>query len=382
MNNSRKKVLMAATVPSMIGQFNMDNLRILQDMGYEVHVACDFTDRSVWTTARVQRFIDQLDQMKIHHYQIDFARTPLKLKKHLVSYIQLKKLFRENHYAFVHCHTPVASVICRIVAHQKRTKCIYTAHGFHFYNGAPWKNWLIFYPIEKFLSKWTDVLITINREDYLRATTKFHAKNVQYIPGVGIDMNRFVCDPAIANAKRTELGLSDEDIMLVSVGELSSRKNHESVIRAIKMLDYSNIKYFICGKGELEEHLRNLIHELDLTQNVILLGYRNDIKELCHAGDLFVFPSHQEGLPVALMEAIACKMPVICSKIRGNTDLVQDYMFDSHSVENQAILLKKITKSRTELHKQMQKSVEANYEHLKAFDLSCVSGMMRKLYEI
>ena len=380
MKHNSKKVLMAATVPSMIGQFNMDNLRILQQLGYEVHVACDFEDRSVWTSERVQQLVEQLKKMGIGYFQVDFARSPLKLQKHLRSYTQLKKLFQENQYTFVHCHTPVASILCRTVAHQFQTKCIYTAHGFHFYDGAPLKNWIIFYPIEKFFSRWTDVLITINREDYRRATEKFHAKQVQYVPGVGIDMHQFTCDPAVAEQLRASLNVSEEDIMLLSVGELSTRKNHAVVIQAIRQLNNPHIKYFICGIGELEEKLKTMIHDLGLEQNITLPGYRSDVKELYHAADLFVFPSHQEGLPVALMEAIACKTPVVCSQIRGNTDLVQNDLFDPRHTEQLVFLLQKITHSRKELHTQMRPAVEANYEHLKAFDLTAVSAMMRDIY--
>lgn len=371
---------MAATVPSMIGQFNMKNLQMLQEMGYEVHVACDFNDRSIWTSERVQQFIDQLDQMSIKRHQIDFARHPLKLQKHIRSYRQLKHLFQENRYAFVHCHTPVASVLCRLVAHRFKTKCIYTAHGFHFYEGAPLKNWLIFYPVEKIFAKWTDVLITINQEDFKRATQKLHAKNVQYVPGVGIDINRFSGVHIDIEKKRADLAVDEEDIMLLSVGELSVRKNHELVIRALSEIDHTNIQYFICGKGEKEDDLRALIQELGLEQHVTLLGYRNDITELCHAADLFVFPSYQEGLPVALMEAIACKTPVACSRIRGNTDLVQEHLFDAHRVDELVTLLNTITINRKDLHTQMQVSVEANYDRLKSFDMSYVAEKMREIY--
>ena len=169
-----KKVLMLATVPSMIGQFNMNNIQILQELDYEVHVACDFKDRSVWTDERVEKFIVQLEEQNVKKIQVDFSRSPLKLWKHKKSYAQLKKLFEDNEYAFIHCHTPIASVICRLVSHKMKVKCIYTAHGFHFFKGAPLKNWVIYYPIEKFLSRWTDIIITINKEDYQRAKEKFY----------------------------------------------------------------------------------------------------------------------------------------------------------------------------------------------------------------
>lgn len=377
-----KKMLMVASVPSMIGQFNMDNISVLQELGYKVYVACDFKDRSVWDEERTSKFKGELRKKGIRYYQIDFARSPFNIKKNIAAYKQMYSLVRKKRFDLVHCHTPVASAIARVVAHKLHVKTIYTAHGFHFYKGASWKNWMFFYPVEKFLSHWTDVLITINKEDYQRAKKNFCAKKVVYVPGVGVDTDKFHSFLIDADAKRRELGVSNTDIMFLSVGELSNRKNHEVVIRAIKELNNPDIKYFICGKGELEGYLINLIKESGLESQVKLPGYRTDVSELCQAADLFVFPSRQEGLPVALMEAIACQTPVLCSNIRGNTDLVKDKMcmFDENNLEDLVQHLEKITKGG-QPRVVMKESVIRNYDHLKLFDLKSVSGKMMPLYE-
>lgn len=372
---------MVATVASMIGQFNMDNIRILQELGYEVDVACDFTDRSFWTEERINQFKKQLKNLKIHYYQLDFSRAPMKLNKHKKSYKQVLGLLRKNNYEFVHCHTPIASVICRMAAHKEQVKCIYTAHGFHFYKGAPVKNWLLFYPIEKFLSRWTDVLITINQEDYSIAKNKFHAGKVEYIPGVGIDRGKFANGITDAEQKRTELGMKSTDILMLSVGELSVRKNHELVIRALKELGNPQVKYLICGEGELKKYLTDLIYNLGLQGQVQLLGYRMDVLELYQSSDLFIFPSHQEGLPVALMEAIASQLPVVCSRIRGNTDLVQDYLFTKDSKESLLNILKTIVTTRDQLHEKTKVAVKSNYERLQAFELTNVMSNMSNIYK-
>lgn len=318
-----RKVLMVATVASMIGQFNMDNIRILQQMGYLVDVACDFTDCSVWSEERVKEFQKQLDGLGIAWIQIDFTRNLWKLNQHRKAYKQLKKLIIREEYSFIHCHTPIASVISRIIAHRENVKVIYTAHGFHFYKGAPLKNWLLFYPVERFLAKWTDVLITINREDYEIADKCFKAKTIEYIPGVGVDIEKGKnhIDKA---SKRAELGLTNNDVVLLSIGELSTGKNHIAVLNALAQISDDKVKYIICGQGLLERYLHIEAEKLGLQKQVIFLGFRRDVLEICEMADIFIFPSLREGLPVALMEAMLKKMPCIVSKIRGNIDLIEE----------------------------------------------------------
>ena len=319
----KKKFLMTATVPSMIGQFNMENIKLLLEMDYEVHVACNFEDRSVWTEERVSEFKKQLTNMGVKKIQIEYARTPYDILKLVRSYSELKKLIQKEKYTCLHCHTPVAGMIARLAAIGTETKVIYTAHGFHFYKGAPLQNWLLYYPVEKWLSRYTDVLITINKEDYQRAKKKFHAKETKYIPGVGIDVEKIRAVQVDREKKREELGIGKDDFLLLSVGELNKNKNHEVVIRAIAELRNPKIKYAICGKGPLKEYLEELAEKLGVRNQLFLLGFRTDVIEICKSADVFVFPSKREGLSVALMEAMACGLPCVVSKIRGNVDLIE-----------------------------------------------------------
>ena len=321
-----KNVLMVASVPAMIGNFNMNNIAILQKMGYEVCIGCNFNDTSVWPQERTNAFIEQLKELDIECHQIDFSRKP-NFRGMIRAFKQLERLVLKKEISFVHCHTPLASAITRMVCHKYHIKVIYTAHGFHFYEGAPFLNWLLYYPVEKMLSRWTDVLITINREDYSRAKSKFHAINTEYVPGVGVDTKKYVPMPPdcgkIIEEKRREIGVPLSAKMLLSVGELSARKNHRIVIEMLQKAP-ENYWYVIVGKGELKDSLLSL----DKTGRVKLLGYRSDIRELLYAADLFVFPSVQEGLPVALMEAMACGKVCCASRIRGNVDLIHDLLFD------------------------------------------------------
>ncbi len=316
-------ILITATVPSMIGQFNMDNIDILQSMGCQVHIACNFRDTSIWPTERIDMFIKKLEAKNIVCHQIDFPRNPRFLFKVIKSSRQLNNLLITNSFKLIHCHTPLAGCLSRIVAHRHKVKVIYTAHGFHFYDGAPLLNWLLYYPVEKFLSRWTDILITITKEDFSRAVNKFHAQRVEYISGVGIDVNQFVVNDIGRNQIRDGFGLHDDDILLLSVGGLDDNKNHKVVLNALKLLNNNKLYYYIAGIGPLKDYLLGLINEYGIANQAKLLGYRSDIPQLLNAADIFILPSKREGLNVSLMEAMASGLPCICGRIRGNVDLIE-----------------------------------------------------------
>ena len=243
----------------------------------------------------------------------------------------LKRIIEKGEFDIVHCHTPVGAMIGRLASIKSRkgkTQVIYTAHGLHFFKGAPLKNWILYYPVEKILSKYTDDMILINKEDYLLAKSKFHAKRFHYIPGVGINLDDFKFEKSLRERKRKELELGNNTIVFLSVGELNKNKNHKVVIKALGELKQkgklNDFIYLICGLGKERDNLMATAKEYGINNNLKLLGYRTDINEICVASDLFIFPSLREGLPVSLMEALASGLPVICSNIRGNKDLVKN----------------------------------------------------------
>ena len=308
------RCLYVTTVSGTINAFLIPHIKMLIDLGHTVDVACSITNP-----------IDK----KIYDYgcnikEINFSRSPLSIENYN-AYKEVKKLIDEGDYDLVHTHTPIASAIVRLACKNiEETKVFYTAHGFHFHKGAPLKNWLIYYPLEKWLAKYTDTLITINKEDYERAKSKFKAKRVEYIPGVGLDIDKFKNVVVDKVEKRQELSLPEDSFIVLSVGELNKNKNHEVVLRAIAKLNNPIIHYVICGRGPLEYYLKKLVAELGVERNIHLLGFRKDIPEICKISDVFAFPSHREGLPVSVMEAMASGLPVICSNIRGNHDLILD----------------------------------------------------------
>lgn len=324
----KQKVLFVANTGRFY-HFERRKMKMLTDMGVEVHFAANFTAAP----------IDRVDDTSIIKHQLDCTRAPFS-RKNWNAYQELKRLMGKERFDVVHCHTPVGGVLARLAACKYRKhgmKVIYTAHGFHFYKGGPKKYWAIFYPIEWVCSWLTDRLITINREDYMRAKKHFHASEVSYVPGVGIDITKYKPHLDGFSSLRAELGVNPDEYMLLSAGELTDRKNHEVVIRALALLHMPKIKYFICGIGPKEAFLQELIKKNHLENNVYLLGFRNDISTLCQIADIYIFPSIQEGLSVALMEAMASELPILCSDIRGNNDLVDNkkggYRVLPHDVE-------------------------------------------------
>ena len=360
-------------MPSTIGQFNMDNIHILKKLNYDVDVAANFSDTSVWPAERIDRFREELAHLDVEPIHIDFSRNPVNILSHVTAYKSLKRLVQERRYAFVHTHTPVASAIARLVAIHTKTKVIYTAHGFHFYNGAPIKNWLLFYPIEKFLSSYTYCLVTINKEDYYRAYNRFTAENTVYIPGVGVDQNAFKRSNSAREKIRNELGISDNQIMLLSVGELNKNKNHEAVIKALAELKI-DIIYTVVGKGPLDTYLTKLAEEKRV--KIRLTGFRKNVADYYSAADIYILPSIREGLNVSLMEAMSCELPCCASRIRGNVDLItnEHCLFSPFSSEEIAQSIKFVIASH-------DKCSQDNSETIGKFDKESVRNHMRKIYK-
>lgn len=377
-----KKVLIVASVASMIDQFNMQNINILKQQGYEVHVAANFEKGSTISEERLLEFKKELKNLNVLYFQVDFSRRIGNIGQNIKAYKQIKEIIKQNKYKFIHCHSPIGGVCGRIAAKTTGTKVMYTAHGFHFYKGAPMKNWVLYYPIERVLSYLTDVLITINNEDYELSKNKMKSKSLYYIPGVGVDVSNFsdIKVDKIKKIKDLNINIHKDSIIILSVGELNKNKNHETIIRALKIVNDSNIHYLIAGKGDLDEYLTKLIIDLNLENQVHMLGFRKDVKELYKIADIFCFPSYREGLSVALIEGMASGLPVICSNIRGNTDLIENnkggYLCNPKLSDDFAITIKNLAKDK-KLRKKMS---EFNKLKIKQFDIEQVNEIMEKIY--
>ena len=318
----KKKVLFVATVvKTHMMQFHIPYLKMFRDMGWETAVA----SRNDYENPEDCQ-IPYCDT----YYEIPFERIPWKAGN-VQAYRKLKKIIDEGRFDIIHCHTPVGGLITRLAARSARkkgTKVIYTAHGFHFHKGSSPVSWLAYYPVEWLMAPLTDLLLTMNREDYALAQKKMHARQVKYVPGVGIDTSRFATHRDDRLEKRRELGFGEEDFLILTVAEMNKNKNQSMVLKALSMLkdspEYANMKYLICGMGEYGKVLQEEAKALGVADHVFFMGYRKDIPAVHRASDLFAFMSYREGLPVALMEAMSSGMPAVCSAARGNTDLIEN----------------------------------------------------------
>ncbi len=383
---NKKKALITTTTPYMIKQFLMNDIQILHDLYYDIEIGTNFKSFNVISEEELLKLKNELENKNIKINQVDFERSMFKIVNHIKSYKQMKKLMNERQYDLIHTHTPISSLITRVAFKNSKifNKCrmIYTAHGFHFFKGNnPLKNFL-FRNIERYGAKYTDILITINKEDY-EAAKKFKLRKrgtVEYVPGVGIDIDKINSIQGNKEELCKELNISSDSILLLSVGELNDNKNHKVVIQALPDLP-SKIHYIICGIGPLKEQHEQLANELKVSERLHLLGYRSDVIKIMKSCDIFVFPSKREGLSVALMEAMASNLPCIASNIRGNNDLIQNskngfvYKFDDHKGYKDGI--KWIIENR----EKAKEICNRNIKRISKFSILNVAEIIKKIYK-
>lgn len=307
-----KKIIIVATVQSHICQFHLPIMKMLKENGWEIHVAAK--DNLDSKKGLSMEYADKV-------YDIPFVRFPFSFKN-ISAYRQLKEILAHEKFDFVQCNTPVGGVLARLAAFKYRkngTKIIYTSHGFHFYKGAPLRNWLLYYPIEVILSRVTDFLITINKGDY-EQSVKMSAKNNILINGMGIDIKQISAAEFNREEFRKEHNIPADATVVLSVGELNSNKNTKSLIKAASKLSKENIYFCIAGNGPKENDFKKLVNKLGISEKVCFLGYRRDISNICKSSDIFCLLSKREGLGLAALEAMACGLPIITSRSGGIVD--------------------------------------------------------------
>ena len=310
-----RKVLFVATVDSHIRTFHLPYLKLLHEAGYEVHVATNGDEQFPYCDVK---------------HQICIERSPFKLNN-IKAIKQLKKIIDEEKFDIVHCHTPMGSVVARLASKNARkkycTRVIYTCHGFHFYKVSAINNWILFYPIERFLAKYTDTLITINMEDYLLAKNKFgkKCKDINYLPGIGVDNSKFNLKISDKEKKQllNELKLNEHDFIIIYPARLCPDKNQLLLINLMKELDNKNIKLLLPGKDEYNGYYQKYVKENNI-KNVFFLGLRDDISKLLNISNLLIASSIREGFGINLVEALASNVPVIAVDNRGHREIVDD----------------------------------------------------------
>ena len=365
------KILYVTTISLTMNSFFKPHIEMLVEEGNYVDIACNYNDLAL---------DDLYTELGCNFYQIDFSRLPLS-KDNIKAYGQLKKVVQGGNYDIVHCHTPNAAFITRLACRKFRKKqglkVFYTAHGFHFYKGAPKFNWMVYYPMERLCSRYTDKLITINQEDFDLAKNKFKAKEVHYVPGVGIDLSRFENVQVDRDAKRQEIGVPKDAFLLLSVGELNENKNHQVIIKAMAKLQNPFVHYAIAGVGDKKDYIIALATKFGIADQVHLLGFRNDIVQLYHVADVFCFPSIRERLSVSLMETMASGLPSVVSKIRGNVDLIDEsggVLFNPYSADECCAAIKAMFSA------DMATMASYNKQKIKCFSVEHVTEMIKLIY--
>ena len=369
-----KRVLYVATVvKTHIMQFHLPFLKMCQEEGWKTAVAArnDYENKDECAIPHCDEF-----------YDIPFARNPFH-PRNIVAYFKLKKVLQEGKYDIIHCHTPVGGILTRLAARKVRkmgTRVIYSAHGFHFVKGGPLLNWLIFYPIEWLVAHLTDVLITTNQEDYALAKKHMHAKKIVYTPGVGLDTVRLASmEPDLS--LRNKLGIPEEAFVVLSVGEVTKRKNHRVGIQALAQISRPDIYYVVCGSGPLIEQNRELAKILGVEDRVIFVGYCYNLGEFYQIADAFLFPSLREGFGMVALEAAYFELPVIASNVRGITEYCRHgetgLSFDPSDVD---MIAEHIMTLYTDRQKGACFAKKAKTE-LSKYDLKVVKEMILKLYQ-
>ncbi len=377
---SMKNLLIITTIGGFLPQFEMNDVRLLQDMGYKLHYASNFKN-PVYDLDKTM-----LKKMGITLHPICISKSPIHIFKNLRALRQICHIIRAHNIEAIHCHNPLGGVLARLAAlmcGKKNLYIIYTAHGFHFYKGASILNWMMFFPVEYLLANLTDCLVTINKEDFLRAK-KFRTlkgKKIFKIPGVGVNVSRFADVDESKESIRKELGMPQDAFYILSVGELNHNKNHEVIIRAVAELTDKDIYFGVCGRGYHEQYLKDLAKELKVEDRVRLYGFRKDIPRMLKAADLFVFPSHREGLGIAAIEAMAAGIPMITSDCRGTREYMEEGITGRVCYNGTVNEYKELITWMKNHPDERQKMSQASRGKAQMFDISQTERIMKSVYD-
>jgi glycosyltransferase EpsD len=325
-----QKILFVANIHKHFKAFHIPYIKYLQSKGFEVHVAANDDSTKI--------------EVADKQYNIPIERTPLKINN-IKAVRALKELIRKEEYCLIHCHTPIGALVTRLAAKEfrieKKLKVVYTSHGFVFFKNSPKKFWYFYYPIEKYLSKFTDAIITINEEDYQNVLNKGFKNQFTYkVPGIGIGTEKFDnIDNTKKNHIRSKNSYQDADFLVLYVAEFIERKNHKFIIEAIPRITnkIKNIKFLFAGRGVLQPELEQLSRTLEADKFVDFLGFRKDIGEVIMMSDIGISASRYEGLPMNIAEEMYASKPVVISKVRGHVDLVKHgesgFLFENNNTD-------------------------------------------------
>jgi len=379
MGNNMKKVLLLAPMSSVHERFNKINIEVLKKLHCEIHIATNFECGTREVVQHNLSYKKNIESQGIIVHQIPFQRSSL--IKNLSTVKLCRDLFNKEEFDMIHAHTETGGLITRMaMPRNSNTKYLFTPHGMSFYKGSSLKSWALYYPVERWICNKMSSVLAMNQEE-LKILNVWNKTSAKYIHGIGLDVDAIQETMIDKEAKREELGIPKDAFLVLSVGELNENKNHVTILKALAKINEPNLFYLICGEGHLKNYLGELCSRLNLSNRVILAGYRRDIPEILHIADLFAFPSYHEGLSVSLMEAMATGLPVVCSEIRGNVDLIKDgkggYLFTADDTESYVKGLRLLIDDE-ELRKQM---AITNIGCIKKFSKDLVFQETAQIYE-
>ena len=359
------RILLLCTTDNMIWQFLVPHIRDLEDMGAVVDCAC----------ANTGFWFDDLKAKGLNMIEIPMSRGIFSIKN-IKAYKKLVALQKENHYDFIFCQQSIGAMLARLLGKKFKLPIVYTVHGFAFAEGNGKIKNFIYRSAEKWLSKYTDVMITMNNYDYDVSKT-WEADQCYKISGIGL-----VDRHSEHDITRQELGIKDDDIVIMSIAEFIKRKNYPTMIRTFKCLTekYHNVKYVICGTGKLEKKMHKLRDRLGLQDKILFLGYRKDAVDILRLADIFYHQSFNEGLTMSIMEAMRAGLPVVTSARRGNADLIDirgGFVTEPTDIESQVEALSRLIEDEDLRHIMG----ETNQEKVQLYSIDNVREELRKIYK-
>lgn len=373
-----KKALLIASMASTLERFCKVNMEVLREQGYELHLAANFASDTWEQTHRAEEYLWEAEDEGIIVHPIGFERRSF--FKNIKNLRKLKRLLKNEQFDLIHAHTETGGMMLALAAAKAGgAKLIFTPHGMSFYKGSSLKSRIVYRPIERWICNKCNAVIAINQEE-LQVLKKWNEKTAFFTHGIGADITPTTITDGLQ--KRTELGIPPGAVLLTSLGELDERKNHLVCIRAISKIGKPNIYYLICGDGKLRGKLLREAERFGVGDRVVMPGFRRDVADILACSDIFVFPSYYEGLSVALMEAMNAGLPVVCSRIRGNVDLIEEgksgYLIeptDSAGFAKAIELLAELPKLRLEMG-------ERNKKDVKNYSKEIVKGELINVYSV
>ena len=364
---------MLAPMGSVHRRFNKANIDALQALGYEVELVANF-ENGEGPEVHNSEYVASCG-LKTH--SIPFERHSLTGSIRCLP--QLKALIAEGGYDIVHAHTETGGLLLKLCGRIAGKK-VYTPHGMSFWKGSSLKSQLVYKPLERWICGGMDANLGMNMEE-VENLRRWNGLSANYVHGIGLNVERMQKPVRGRDEVRSAFGVSPDCCMILSVGELDDNKNHKTVIKALASLRERDFKYVVCGVGPNKEMLLSYAAECGIAEKVVLAGYRSDIPDIVGAADVFVFPSFHEGMPVSALEAMAGGLPVVCSRIRGNVDIVVDgdngFLFEP---SDDVVLARCLARLREDsgLREAMG---EKNREIVEAFSKEAVTKELVEIYK-